>query len=77
MKIVLPNRKIRLKFDDHEEGIYFFRNSKMSLIDLKTISTESPIGKAILGKREGEKISIKVGSIDSWCEIVKVYHERN
>ncbi len=41
----------------------------------KKISTSSPIGKALLGKKEGETITIKTPIVNHRCKILKIKYQ--
>ena len=41
------------------------------------ISDESPIGKALLGKKVGEKIIIKTPMVNSVCRVLKIKYDSN
>jgi transcription elongation GreA/GreB family factor len=72
MKTVEVNCKVRLQFAD-EQVEYFVRSPKDLKIDLGEISTDSPLGKILLGKREGEELTLALGSGEEvWCRIVKI-----
>jgi len=74
MKTVEVNCKVRLQFAD-EQVEYFVRSPKDLKIGLGEISTDSPLGKILLGKREGEEVTLVLGTGDEvWFRIVKVYN---
>ena len=41
----------------------------------KKISTSSPIGKALLGKEEGETITVKTPIVNHRCKILKIKYQ--
>jgi transcription elongation factor GreA len=41
------------------------------------ISNESPIGKAILGKKAGENVVIKTADIEHFCKIKKIKYDKS
>lgn len=72
MKTVQPNCRVRLRFED-EEVSYFVKNPSVSGVELSSISTTSPLGKAIVGKTEGEEVILNNQGLRIWCRIVKIY----
>jgi transcription elongation GreA/GreB family factor len=40
---------------------------------VQVISCEAPLGRAMLGKREGDEVSIQVGPIRQQFEVFQVY----
>lgn len=73
MKQVSVDCKICLQFTD-EKVEYFVRSPKNLKVGLGEISTALPLGKELLGKKEGEELTLVLGIGDEiWCRIVKVY----
>ncbi len=74
MKTVQANCRVHLKFSDEDEATYVVRNPLSFGLDMTTISTASPLGKAILGKEEGSEIILKdIQGATICCRIVKIY----
>lgn len=71
MKTVQPNCRVTLRFED-EEASYTVKKPSVNGIDLSAISTASPLGKAIVGKNEGEEIILNINGNRVWCLIVKI-----
>ena len=72
MKQVSVGCKVTLRFPDGE-GQYFVRNSHRQAIGLGEISTDSPLGKILVGKKRGDVVStVCVGSQAVSCTIVSV-----
>lgn len=58
MKKVFPGSRVRLKIDD-SEGVYVLSDKISVKEGLDVITSASPIGRAILGKSEGETVLVK------------------
>ncbi len=72
MKQVVVDCKVCLQFAD-ETVEYFVRNPKNLKIGVGEISTDSPLGKILLGKGVGEEVTLAIGAGEEiWCRIVKI-----
>ena len=72
MKQVVVDCKVCLQFAD-EKVEYFVRSPKNLRVGLGEISTDSPLGKVLLGKKAGDEVSLELGKGDEvWCRIVKI-----
>ena len=76
MKKVFPGSKIRLKIDD-SEGVYVFSEKVSVKEGLDVVPPASPVGKAILGKSEGETVLVKGAVEPISVKIQKILKNEN
>ena len=69
-KFKVPQKKTAEKEDD-EEQVFRLVTSIRGNSMKNLISTESPIGKAILGHKVGDRVSIKVNDSYSYYVVIK------
>ena len=67
-------------FDDVQQQLFLGPNggsmklvSGAQLVQVQVISCEAPLGRAMLGKREGDEVSIKVAAIRLQFEVLRVH----
>ncbi len=70
---VVVGSKVAIKFEDGYRDTFLIVYSLKNHTDIKVISTESPLGQAILGRCENEKIKyLNQTGQKIFCEITKV-----
>ena len=62
--VVEISRLITVEFDDGEQDKFLLLDTRggVNIGDYQTLSPQSPVGSAILGKRVGETVSVKLPS---------------
>lgn len=76
MKKVFPGSRVRLKIDD-SEGVYVLSEKVSVKEGLDVVTYASPVGKAILGKSEGETVWVKGNVEPISVKIQKVLKNEN
>lgn len=76
MKKVFLGSKVRLKIDD-SEGVYVLSEKVSVKEGLNVVTSASPIGRAILGRSEGETVLVEGGAEPISVEIQKVLKNEN
>lgn len=66
MKQVVVGCRVRLQFTD-EEVEYTVQSPRVGKITLGEISTDSPLGKALVGKKEGDVVSTVLAENQMVC----------
>jgi transcription elongation factor GreA len=62
---------VKVNGDDGPQTFYIVGSAEAKPADGR-ISNESPVGRALLGKRKGEKVVVKVPAGDFWYTIVEI-----
>lgn len=75
MKKVFFGSRVRLKIDN-SEGVYMFSEKVSVKEGLNVVTSASPVGKAILGKSEGETVLVKGAAEPIPVKIQKVLKKR-
>ena len=70
---ITPSSAVRVLFEDKNTHIYIIVHSNDADSDLNQISTESPVGSALIGKKVGDTIKINTPSGTVKCEILKIW----
>lgn len=70
--VVEVGRRVTIEFDDGERQDFLLLDSQggVDLGDFQTLSTNSPVGSAVLGAEKGETVSVKLPGRDLVVRIV-------